>query len=74
MKNEIIEKDEKYKKEIDEKNKLIHENVEKSNYLTQYTKTFDTQKLDYENTISKFMQEIENYKENLKKKKKKLIF
>ena len=71
MKNEIIEKDEKYKKEIDEKNKLIHENVEKSNYLTQYTKTFDTQKLDYENIISKFKQEIENYKKNLKKKRKK---
>ena len=72
--NEMIEKDEKYKKEIDEKNKLIHENVEKSNYLTQYTKTFDTQKLDYENTISKFMQEIENYKENLKKKEEEVNF
>ena len=57
--NEMIEKDEKYKKEIDEKNKLIHENVEKSNYLTQYTKTFDIQKLNYENIIRKFKQEIE---------------
>ena len=72
--NDINEKDEKYKKEIEEKNKLIHENGEKLNYLTQYIKTFDSQKVDFENIISKFKQEIENYKENLNKKEEEINF
>ena len=66
--NEIQKKDKKYKKEIEEKNKFINDKLENTKYLTEYIKTFDTQKLDYENKISKINEELKIYKINLEQK------
>ena len=65
---EIKEKEERLNKEIEEKNKIINENIEKTKYLTDYIKTFDAQKSDYENKISKIKLNNEMYEQNLIKK------
>ena len=65
---EIREKEERFNKEIEEKNKIINENIENTNYLTNYIKTFDSQKIEYENRISKIKLDIEMYIQNLNKK------
>ena len=75
-KNDIIEnieknkkeKEEKYKKEIEEKNKILNEKLEKVKYLTEYIKTFDSQKADYNNKISKVKMDLDIYEQNLNKK------
>ncbi len=65
---EIREKEERFNKEIEEKNKIINENIENTKYLTNYIKTFDSQKIEYENRISKIKLDIEMYIQNLNKK------
>ena len=57
-------------KEINEKTNLIKVFSERNQYFTNYTKTFDSQKTNFENEISKIKLELKDLKETNENKDK----